>query len=207
MTRPARLRAALLLCLAPCGAWASGGAPAGASDDSIFDADAFNQPALFNDDGYRTGDLRSPIDAPLPSGGTVIDAKTLRAMLDGDNPPALIDVLPRPVKPANFPPTSFWRVPKRHNIPGSVWLPNIGEGSLSVALDRYFVEHVSRLSEGGKRGLVFYCLKDCWMSWNAARRALKRGYARVYFFPGGTDEWRAAGFAVAESEPLPQPAP
>ena len=54
--------------------------------------------------------------------------------------------------------------------------------------------------------LLFYCLKDCWMSWNAAKRAIALGYRHVYWFPEGTDGWTEAGGTLqagAPAEPVP----
>ena len=53
--------------------------------------------------------------------------------------------------------------------------------------------------------LVFYCLKDCWMSWNAAKRALDLGYPRIAWYPDGTDGWMAAGLPVEPIKPVPRP--
>jgi PQQ-dependent catabolism-associated CXXCW motif protein len=42
---------------------------------------------------------------------------------------------------------------------------------------------------------------ECWMSWNAAKRAVALGYARVHWYPDGTDGWAAAGLPLAEARP------
>jgi PQQ-dependent catabolism-associated CXXCW motif protein len=38
--------------------------------------------------------------------------------------------------------------------------------------------------------LVFFCLRHCWMSWNAAKRAIDDGYTSVSWFADGTDGWK-----------------
>ena len=115
-----------------------------------------------------------------------------------------IDVLPAPRKPPGRAPGSLWLPPARHNIPGSVWLPNVGYGRLSDELEAYFRAQLRRLTAGDPdRPLVIYCRADCWMSWNAARRALAWGYRRVYWYPDGTTGWGAAGLPQARSEPVP----
>ena len=48
-----------------------------------------------------------------------------------------------------------------------------------------------------QRLLVIYCQADCWMSWNAAKRALSYGYPNVAWYPDGTDGWERAGLAVS----------
>jgi PQQ-dependent catabolism-associated CXXCW motif protein len=52
--------------------------------------------------------------------------------------------------------------------------------------------------------VVFYCLADCWMSWNAAKRAAAWGYTRVYWYRDGTDGWAAAKLPLVEAQPVPE---
>jgi PQQ-dependent catabolism-associated CXXCW motif protein len=51
--------------------------------------------------------------------------------------------------------------------------------------------------------MVFYCKPDCWMSWNAARRALSLGYTRVDWYPDGAAGWKQAGYPLERREPMP----
>jgi PQQ-dependent catabolism-associated CXXCW motif protein len=53
--------------------------------------------------------------------------------------------------------------------------------------------------------VVIYCLANCWMSWNAAKRASALGYSNVVWFPEGTDGWLAAGLPLQDAEPEPRP--
>jgi PQQ-dependent catabolism-associated CXXCW motif protein len=53
--------------------------------------------------------------------------------------------------------------------------------------------------------LVIYCLADCWMFWNAAKRALAYGYANVAWYPEGTDGWECAMLMTSEAQPEPRP--
>ena len=54
--------------------------------------------------------------------------------------------------------------------------------------------------------VLFFCLQDCWMSWNAAKRALGLGYETVYWLPEGTDGWTFYDFPTEEITPRePQP--
>ena len=43
--------------------------------------------------------------------------------------------------------------------------------------------------------------KPCWMSWNAAKRAVALGYTGVNWFPEGSDGWVAAGGDLVTAEP------
>lgn len=150
--------------------------------------------------GYRMGNYRAPVPATL-EGATVVSTKEVEA-LAGEA--ILIDVLPRPRRPEGLKKDAIWRPRPRSNIPGSVWLPNTGAGVLAISDEAYFRENLKRLTGGDpNRKLLFYCLADCWMSWNAAKRALAYGYRAVYWYPEGTDAWAAAGLPLEPSEPVP----
>jgi PQQ-dependent catabolism-associated CXXCW motif protein len=53
------------------------------------------------------------------------------------------------------------------------------------------------------KALVVYCLRDCWMSWNAAKRILGMGYPNVVWYPDGTDGWAEADLPLQEAIPEP----
>jgi PQQ-dependent catabolism-associated CXXCW motif protein len=149
---------------------------------------------------YRTDNYRSPTPTTL-AGAKVVSAFEAMALWRA-KAALFIDVLPSPHKPANLPADTLWHAPERRNIAGSVWLPNTGYGVLGPPMLAYFRNQLQRLSAGDKAApLLFYCLKDCWMSWNAAKRAIAFGYKNVYWFPDGTDGWAEAGGALAPCLP------
>lgn len=151
---------------------------------------------------YRQGDYKADVPATL-KGATVIDAKQVRAMML-EGAVVVIDVLPQPPRPAELPATTLWHPPARHDIPGSIWLANVGFGGLSAEMDAYFKQALEGVSFGQKdRKLVFYCEAKCWMSWNAAKRAVEYGYTAVYWFPGGMQDWTAAGYPTLLNAPVP----
>ncbi|MEM7222833.1 MAG: PQQ-dependent catabolism-associated CXXCW motif protein [Pseudomonadota bacterium] len=153
---------------------------------------------------YRMEAYRAPVPESL-TGGTVVSTDGARDLAE-DSSVLLIDVLPRPPKPKGLDPSILWRPQPRHNIPGSIWLPNVGYGTLSPEMARHFEESLAALSEGDRaRILLFYCQANCWMSWNAAKRAIALGYSRVHWYPEGTDGWQAAGLPTEYSEPEPSP--
>ena len=153
--------------------------------------------------GYRMSDFRTPVPCTL-TGATVVTTEELRLRIERE-PPLLIDVLPSPRRPDGLPDVTPWLPPTRRNIPGTVWLPNTGFGELPVEEERYLRANLERLTDGDRsRAIVFYCLADCWMSWNAARRALAWGYVSVIWYPHGTEGWDAAGLPLAESSPVPR---
>lgn len=152
--------------------------------------------------GYRLDEYRAPTPATL-AGGTVVDTAGVQR-LTGESGVVLIDVLPVQKKPDNLPANTLWIPKARHNIPGSVWLPEVGRGALNAEVEDYFQRNLRELTAGDRnRKIVIYCLADCWMSWNAAKRAIEYGYRSVYWYPGGTDHWTTAGLPTEESQPAP----
>ena len=116
-----------------------------------------------------------------------------------------IDVLPRAPKPQNLPAGTVWRDKPRLNIPGSIWLPDTGYGTLAAATEDYLRQgSIARPAATTAALLVIYCQADCWMSWNAAKRALSYGYPNVAWYPDGTDGWERADLPLAESQPEPR---
>jgi PQQ-dependent catabolism-associated CXXCW motif protein len=98
-----------------------------------------------------------------------------------------------------------WRDPAHESIEGAVWLANVGYGKLAPEVADYFRAHLAALTDGGKsrRPIVFFCLRNCWMSWNAAKRALEWGFANVVWYPDGSDGWRDIGLPITPLKPLP----
>ncbi len=151
---------------------------------------------------YRLDHYRAPTPCDLP-GALVVDALQLEEIIEADDP-LLIDAMPL-IRTSETDFTGRWTVPEpRENIAGSVWLPNIGQGALDEEMTAYFEDNLRRLTSGDwDRPLVFYCFIDCWMSWNAAKRALEFGYRRVIWYPEGTDGWKAIDGPFAWSTPVP----
>lgn len=156
-------------------------------------------------DGYRMDHYRAPVPSELP-GGTVVGPEEAHALWEaGDT--VFIDVLPRPPKPAKLPEGTIWHEQPRDSIPGAMWLPNTGYGALADVTETYFRDGLAEAT-GGDMGqpVLFFCLQDCWMSWNAAKRALGMGYEAVYWLPEGTDGWSFYDFPTEEITPRePQP--
>jgi PQQ-dependent catabolism-associated CXXCW motif protein len=153
-------------------------------------------------DGYRTDDYRKPVPKTL-TGARVIDADEADTLLKGGEA-VFIDVFPRAPKPPNLPEGTVWRDPTHMTIGGAHWLPNIGYGLLSADFETYFKSRLATLTGGDlAKPVVFFCLKDCWMSWNAGKRALTWGYTNVIWFSEGTDAWQQAGFDLVKATPVP----
>lgn len=153
---------------------------------------------------YRMDRFRAPVPETL-AGAEVVDDKNAFEHWRGRET-AFIDVLPRPPKPENLPEGTIWRRKPRLSIPGSVWLPNVGYGALHAETEAYFRAGLKKATGGdASRAVLFFCLADCWMSWNAAKRALEYGYSKVLWYPGGTDSWVENGWPTEVIERFEPP--
>jgi len=154
-------------------------------------------------EGYRLDDYRSPTPATL-RGARVIATDEAEAIWKAGGA-VFVDVMPHAPRPPNLPAGTIWREKPRQNIPGSTWLPDTGYGALAAVTENYLRSNLARVT-GGDHGklLVFYCLRSCWMSWNAAKRALAVGYTNVIWYPEGTDGWDDALLPLKESKPEPR---
>lgn len=161
-------------------------------------------PALSNvaePSGYRSAPYNAPVPAKL-EGAEVIGAE--RAIAMHEEGAVFIDVYPRTQKPEGLPEGTIWREPRHDTIPGAIWLWDTGYDRLAPAEEARLRNGLAE-AVGGDRSapVVIFCRADCWMSWNAAKRAVAMGYAAVNWFPGGTDEWEAAlGPDLVRAEPV-----
>lgn len=149
---------------------------------------------------YRMNDYRAPVPKTL-RGARVVDTATAADLREKEGA-VFIDVYPQAPKPPGLPANAIWRTPKHTSIEGATWLPNVGYGKLAAAPEAYFKTNLQRLTGGqADKTVVFFCLRDCWMSWNAAKRAIEWGYSKVVWFPDGTDGWQELGLAVDDAKP------
>lgn len=149
---------------------------------------------------YRMDEYRAPVPATL-AGARVIGADEARELRTAKSA-VFIDVYPRAPKPAGLPEGTIWRDPVHDTIEGAVWLPNVGYGGLSPEVERYFADQLVQLTGGDRmKPVVFFCQRDCWMSWNAAKRAMALGYRNVIWFSEGTDAWLDLGEDLVHVEP------
>jgi PQQ-dependent catabolism-associated CXXCW motif protein len=139
-----------------------------------------------------TNRLRQPpYHGPTPRaipGAQVVQTLELQAMLAGPGSPILIDVLSE----------------EGHvTLAGAAWLPGAGRGANFLdPVQSLLTQLLARLAGGDKaRALVFFCANSqCWLSYNAALRAVAAGYGKVYWYRGGAEAWMAAGLPTARTE-------
>jgi PQQ-dependent catabolism-associated CXXCW motif protein len=168
-----------------------------------FSLSAHAQGSVPEPDGLRTDDYRAAVPETL-AGARVLGTDEAEAIWRSGRG-VFVDVLPRPPKPANLPAGTIWRDKPRLNIPGSIWLPDTGYGKLAASTEDYLRRGLTRATNGDSaKLLVIYCQADCWMSWNAAKRALSYGYSNVAWYPEGTDGWQRAELPLTESRPEPR---
>ena len=164
---------------------------------------AIAQEAPAEPEGYRTENYRAPTPATL-KGAKVLTTDQADA-LRRRGQAAFIDVLPQAPRPANLAPEVIWRDKPRSDIPGSLWLPDTGYGELAPSVEAYFLAGLRKASANDpQHALVFYCLRNCWMSWNAAKRAIAAGYADVSWYPEGSDGWSQAGLPLEPRQAEPR---
>jgi len=159
------------------------------------------------DNGYRGIPYKAPTPISVEGATTLHFADDVKKLIKSSNV-VLINVSPLTLSPPDDNGNRIW-IPKRgktmYNIPGSVWLPNVGYQSLDAQIRGYLEDNLHKLSDGNKeRPLLFYCTADCWMSWNTVKRVSRElGYSRVYWYPSGIDGWMEQQFETEVATPLP----
>lgn len=133
---------------------------------------------------------QQPYHGPTPlqiPGAQVVQTRELQAMLAGPGSPILIDVLSE----------------QGHaTLPGAVWLSGAGRGANFLdPVQSALTQLLGQITAGDKvRTIVFFCAgPQCWLSYNAALRAVAAGYGKVYWYRGGIEAWTAAGLPSART--------
>jgi PQQ-dependent catabolism-associated CXXCW motif protein len=156
---------------------------------------------------YRGLPYHAPTTQIPPLGVQRVSAESVKLLLQSKNSLFLIDVYGAIFREESLDFDGAWLVSApRENIPGSIWLPNVGKQELKSVVEQYFHAQLIELSGNSKdTALVFYCIEDCWMAWNAAKRAHEWGYSNVMWFREGVDGWKDKGWPLQNSEPVNLP--
>ena len=137
---------------------------------------------------YRMEHFRAPVPDTLKGARVVTPEQAFEIWRAGDT--VFVDVMPQAPRPEELPENVIWRDRPRVTIKDARWLPNVGFGKLHATMHEFFAAELEALTAGDKsKPVLFFCLLDCWMSWNAAKRAIEYGYRDVTWFPDGTDGW------------------
>lgn len=154
---------------------------------------------LFDPQGYRIAHYRAPVTTASPDVQRI--ALQAAAALRPDRDALFIDVLP--AEGGHREADGSWRLAQpRASILGAHWFPETGRGVLQPAIGPWLERGIARLTHGRKdRMIITFCLADCWMSWNAAKRLHALGYTNVWWLAEGTDGWRELGLPLVEATP------
>jgi PQQ-dependent catabolism-associated CXXCW motif protein len=129
----------------------------------------------------HAGEMHGPTPNSIP-GGQVITTAELVSLRNAPQPALLLDTLGG-----------------NEQIPGAIFaVPAHQPGSFTDETQRQFGLFLQQAT-GGNRALpvVLYCLSpECWMSYNAALRAINLGYTNVLWYRGGIESWKLAGQSV-----------
>jgi len=130
-------------------------------------------------DQLHTGAMHGPTPASIP-GGQIITTKGLFELIQGQQTPyMLFDVLGGD-----------------EVLPGAVPAVQASSpGSFDDGISKQMGLYLEQATRGNKQiPLIFYCASvECWMSYNAALRAIRLGYSNVLWYRGGIAAWKHAG--------------
>ena len=141
--------------------------------------------------GLHEGPLHGPTPTRLP-GGQVITTQGLMALLQQAGLPVFVfDVLGSAAALPNA-------------IPAA-WAAQ--GGSFDDGTQQQMAQMLRQVTRGQSNApLVFYCQgPECWMSYNAAARAVRLGYRNVLWYRGGLEAWQGAGLPLARAGATAQP--
>jgi PQQ-dependent catabolism-associated CXXCW motif protein len=150
--------------------------------------------------GYWLGEANAPVPATI-HGGTLVHVKALETLLKKGGV-VIVDVSNAPRKPQDLAPGAPWLPLPHRGLPDALWVPGVGAGAVPQELDDYFRLRLAKATSGNLDApLVIYCHETCWLSWNAAKRAIGYGYRHVYWFSDGVEGWTSAGRTTTVLQP------
>jgi rhodanese-related sulfurtransferase len=123
----------------------------------------------------KNGNMGGPTPASIPGGRVITTPEVLQAL---NNPQAgviVLDVL-----------GAQQRLPNAVNV-----VDASAGGSFDDRTQSQFENQLRQLTNGRKDvPMILYCSSiNCWMSYNAALRAIHAGYTSVYWYRGGLEAW------------------
>jgi len=136
----------------------------------------------------RNGEMHGPTPVSIP-GGQVITTRGLVELAQANRVPFIVfDTLGGPETLPSAIPAAWASQP----------------GTFNDQVQRQLAQMLQQQTAGRKEiPLIFYCLSDqCWMSYNAALRAINAGYTNVLWYRGGIDAWKAGGLPTQQGTGL-----
>ena len=134
----------------------------------------------------HAGPMHGPTPASIP-GGQVITTRGLVELIRGGQAPVLVlDVLGGP-----------------EMIQGAQYaVPAAQPGAFNDQTQQQLGQYLQQATSGNKQyPIVTYCLStQCWMSYNAALRAINLGYTNVLWYRGGIEAWKQGGMPTQRTQ-------
>ena len=133
----------------------------------------------------HTGAMHGATPASIPGGQLVTTYGLVGLIQQNQTPYVLVDVLGG-----------------NQTIPNSLSLPQASQpGSFNDQTQQQVVTALAQATQGRKDiPLVFYCAGlECWMSYNAALRAINAGYTNVLWYRGGLQAWSQVGGPLVQA--------
>jgi PQQ-dependent catabolism-associated CXXCW motif protein len=154
---------------------------------------------------FWTGPINTAVPATIAGGKVINDARRVRSLLKRPET-IIVDVSNAPRRPDNLATGAPWLPLPHQAIPGSLWIPGAGLGQIPATVDEFFRKQLATATGSDlSRQVIVYCHQTCWLSWNAAKRAIGYGYRNVYWYRDGIEGWKAAHFPTAVIEPRVAP--
>jgi rhodanese-related sulfurtransferase len=139
----------------------------------------------------KAGGLHGPTPNAIPGGRLVTTPELAQLLRDPSAQAMVFDVLGGP-----------------QHLPNAIpVVPASQGGTFQDQTQREFGQFLQQATQGrNDRPMVFYCQStQCWMSYNAALRAINLGYTRVLWYRGGIEAWQQAGLPLQASGQGSQP--
>ncbi|MDZ7654140.1 MAG: rhodanese-like domain-containing protein [Burkholderiaceae bacterium] len=138
----------------------------------------------------HTGAMHGPTPTSLP-GGRLVTTREIyelvrRTQGDRATAPRVFDILGG-----------------QERLPGALLaLPAAQPGSFDDATQREFGNFLQGVVQGRRDlPMIFYCAStQCWLSYNAALRAVRLGYTNVLWYRGGLEAWKRAGLPLQKAD-------
>ena len=132
----------------------------------------------------HAGAMHGPTPVKIPGGRVTTTDELAAAMRQGQQAPLVFHVLGG-----------------QEALPNAQYAaPASAPGNFNDETQRAFSQYLGQVTRGQKnQALVFYCAStQCWMSYNAALRAINSGYSNVLWYRGGIEAWKAAGLPTSQ---------
>ncbi len=135
------------------------------------------------------GQMHGQTTLQAPRGARVLSTEGVMKQLRSDGRTVVLDVL-------------HSKSLKRMTLPNTLWIYGAGweDAQLNEQIRKNLLATMAALVPKKDTPIVTYCSnRDCWLSWNTARRLVDAGYTKVFWYRGGIEAWRAAKLPLVET--------